>query len=266
MKVNYETSNSSQQKTLNCNGSSCSALITTDKVGSNQKVSFLLFNDQNQQLGTTIVKSYSVEDKDEPTPTPNDISISSVKANPPSVKKGESIIFIANLDNAISNGYNAYLKFTDAPTVSEKLMTCNGTECSLSREMNGVGENRPFRVNLKKDDETVFSKDGSYSVEEVEDNIDISTCESYGSYKEVDKFVTQSNGNISAWSINYGYNQPYPQYILDKYPSLAPYHSGIDISLNNDTPIYSLTDGVVVKTKSSIGAQSILNLMDKKVH
>lgn len=77
----------------------------------------------------------------------------------------------------------------------------------------------------------------------------------YGSYEAIDKAVTgDSKIHGSAWSKDYGYNQPYSQNLLREYPSLPNYHTGMDISLTNGTKVYSLADGVVSRIKKSIGA------------
>ena len=201
--------------------------------------------------GGTTLKTFTVDVKDTAT---SSISILNVSTNPTTVKKGESITFSATLDNTIGNGYSAYLKFTDT-TIGEKLMSCNGKECSYSKNMEGVGLNRPFRINLRKDGSVSSYKDGSYSVEE---NINTSTCEAYGSYEAIDKAVTKKNEPVgSLWqetNEEYGYNQPYEQIYLDEDPNLPDYHSGVDISVTNKTPLYALADGEVVKIKDSIGA------------
>ena len=69
-------------------------------------------------------------------------------------------------------------------------------------------------------------------------------------YNEIDKFVSGRDQTPygSAWDTDYGYNQPYPLNNLSRRDSNGPnynwlpaYHAGIDISIPNNTPIYSLT-------------------------
>lgn len=75
----------------------------------------------------------------------------------------------------------------------------------------------------------------------------------YGSYTEIDKFVTGDNiVHGSAWSSDYGFNKAYPSFVWR--PVLPKIHSGMDISTPIGTTIKSLTSGRVVRTKSTIGA------------
>lgn len=182
-------------KTINmsCSGLRCTASISVNDIGDNQSIISIV----NNYLGDNITTNYKSDkynvvastptdpvvpidptpvdpidptptdpvipvDPTPPTPVPT-ISISSVEASPSSVNIGESIIYIANLSESITSGYSAYLKFTDT-TVSDELMTCNANRCDVSRVMNGVGIDRPFRINLKKDGAIVSFKDGIYSV------------------------------------------------------------------------------------------------------
>lgn len=83
---------------------------------------------------------------------------------------------------------------------------------------------------------------------------DTSSCVKYGSYEEIDKTVTGDGIiNGSAWDTDYGYDQAYSKYLLDKYPNLPKHHSGIDISILKKN-VYSIADGTVTKIKNSIGA------------
>ena len=153
---------------LTCSGTTCSKSIIPDKVVDNKPMVISLYKDgsrldsSNRYYSVTENTPTDPVDPTPPTPIPT-ISISSVEASPSSVNKGESIIYIANLSESITSGYSAYLKFTDT-TVSDELMTCNGNKCAVSRVMNGVGIDRPFRINLKKDAAIVSFKDGIYSV------------------------------------------------------------------------------------------------------
>ncbi len=215
-------------------------LQTELEEGKGYSWSIIPFDDNGDQGAKAAYRDFNIDDSQSSTPN---ITISTVNANPPSIKVGESIVYSATLDNPISSEYSAYLRFTDVDIndVPEKLMDCENTECTVSRVMEGVGTNRPFRINLKKDGEVVSYKDGSYSVEETEMVLDTTLPTSILSPVRGSNWSFNQHKTIGH-KVGGGINQSDDTYSWDVNLN-TPSHDS-----DNGKPVYAVADGIVSDT------------------
>lgn len=134
-----------------------------------EKMSYYGFDDDKlskiaRDYFVHILRTIKANPDKQPEAVETSPSILSVVANPLSVEVNQNMTFKATLDKVLPSNYVLDLQFSDTPTVEEKLMSCSGSSCEYTRQMTGEGNNRPFRVNLKKDGSVVAYKDGGYSV------------------------------------------------------------------------------------------------------